>query len=99
MEGFETMPNTDTEVKGLNARRRPGPRTPDDQRADDQIMQTRGNLRESADRTGGRAFMDTNDLREGIRHAMDDARVSYVLAYTAVPQSMGWQAFVKSRSG
>jgi VWFA-related protein len=82
MGGFETTPSTDTEVKGPNPSRRPGPRTPEDRRADDQIMQTRGNLRDIADRTGGAAFVDTNDLAAGIRHAMDDARVSYALAYS-----------------
>jgi hypothetical protein len=82
MGGFETSPSTDTAVKGPNPLRRPGPRAPEDRRADDQIMQTRGNLRDIADRTGGAAFVDTNDLAAGIRHAMDDARVSYALAYS-----------------
>jgi VWFA-related protein len=82
MGGFETTPSTDTAVKGPNPLRRPGPRAPEDRRADDQIMQTRGNLRDIADRTGGAAFVDTNDLAAGIRHAMDDARVSYALAYS-----------------
>jgi VWFA-related protein len=88
MGGFETMPSTETDVKGPNPRRRPGPPTPEDRRADDQISQTRGNLREIADRTGGRAFLDSNDLATAIRRAMNDTRVSYALAYA--PSHAKW---------
>src|SRR6202050_332833 len=34
-----------------------------------------------ADRTGGRAFYNTNDLDGAVRHAIDDSRVTYVLSY------------------
>lgn len=34
-----------------------------------------------ADRTGGRAFYNTNDLQGVIRGAIDDSRVTYVLGY------------------
>jgi hypothetical protein len=53
-----------------------------DRRAQNQILQTQGTMRELADRTGGRAFMNTNDITGAIRSAMDDARVTYELAYT-----------------
>jgi hypothetical protein len=38
-------------------------------------------MHEIADRTGGRAFMNSNDLTGAIRRAIDDSRFSYVLAY------------------
>jgi hypothetical protein len=34
-----------------------------------------------ADRTGGRAFYNTNDINGAIRRAIDDSRVTYVLGY------------------
>jgi len=34
-----------------------------------------------AERTGGRAFYNTNDIQGSIRHAIDDSRVTYVLGY------------------
>jgi VWFA-related protein len=61
--------------------RRPGP-APMDTRAQRQIAETQGVMRELADRTGGRAFMNNNDIAGSIRRAMDDARVTYVLYYT-----------------
>jgi VWFA-related protein len=34
-----------------------------------------------AERTGGRAFYNTNDLKTAVRQAVDDSRVTYVLGY------------------
>lgn len=34
-----------------------------------------------ADRTGGRAYYNTNDIRGSIRRAIDDSRVAYMLGY------------------
>jgi VWFA-related protein len=73
------MPSMDVSSRP-NPRRRGMP--PVDQRAQNQIIQTQGIMREIADRTGGRAFMNTNDLTNAIRRAMDDTRFTYVLAYT-----------------
>jgi VWFA-related protein len=76
---FATMPSISPQSRGGNpARGRP----PGDQRAQNQLLQTHGTMREIADRTGGRAFMNTNDLTGAIHEAMDDARVTYVLAYS-----------------
>ncbi|MGH9666741.1 MAG: VWA domain-containing protein [Bryobacteraceae bacterium] len=38
-------------------------------------------MRELADRTGGRAYYNRNDLDKAIRDAVDDSRVSYTLGY------------------
>src|SRR5262249_25879107 len=80
MAPFATMPRMNPSSRGGNPRRR-GPQ-PMDQRAQNQIIQTQGTMREIADGTGGRAFINTNDLTGAIRSAMSDARVTYVLAYT-----------------
>jgi hypothetical protein len=42
-----------------------------------------------ADRTGGRAFYNNNDLNAAFRRAADDARVSYVLGY--YPSHKDWK--------
>jgi VWFA-related protein len=72
-------------MPSMDVSSRPNPRRrgmqPVDQRAQNQIIQTQGVMREIADRTGGRAFMNTNDLTNAIRRAMDDTRFTYVLAY------------------
>jgi VWFA-related protein len=41
-----------------------------------------------ADRTGGRAYYNTNDIRGSIRRAIDDSRVTYVLGY--YPTHQDW---------
>lgn len=42
---------------------------------------TRETMQIMAERTGGRAFYDTNDLGGAIRRAVDDSRATYVLGY------------------
>src|SRR5262249_31475917 len=44
-------------------------------------VSTQQTMQTLAERTGGRAFYDTNDLRGAIRRAVDDARATYVLGY------------------
>ena len=80
ISAFAAMPSMDVTSRGRNPRAR-GP-APMDQRAQNQIIQTQGVMRDIADRTGGRAFLNSNDLTAGIRRAMDDTRVSYVVAYS-----------------
>jgi len=38
-------------------------------------------MKEIADRTGGRAAYNTNDLSRAVRRAIDDARVTYIVGY------------------
>jgi VWFA-related protein len=80
MGAFAAMPSMEASSGG----RRPGARgpAPMDVRAQNQIRQTEDTMREIAYRTGGRAFLNTNDLTGAIRRAMDDARITYTLAYT-----------------
>jgi VWFA-related protein len=46
-------------------------------------------MSEFASRTGGRAFLNRNDLETGIRRALDDSRFSYTLAY--YPDHSKWK--------
>lgn len=47
-----------------------------------------GTMTDLADRTGGRAFFNTNDIRGSIRRAIDDSRFTYVLGY--YPSNGNW---------
>jgi VWFA-related protein len=54
----------------------------------DQITNTQVVMLEIAKRTGGKTFMETNDLAGAIQTAMDDARVTYVLSFS--PSNAQW---------
>jgi VWFA-related protein len=45
------------------------------------IRENIDSMREIADRTGGRAAYNTNDLARAVRRAIDDARVTYTIGY------------------
>jgi VWFA-related protein len=47
----------------------------------DAYRHKRETMRTLAERTGGRAFYDTNDIQGAIRKAVDDSRLTYVLGY------------------
>ncbi len=47
-----------------------------------------GTMEQLAQRTGGRAFYDTNDIKGSIRRVVDDSRLTYVLGY--YPQDVKW---------
>ena len=38
-------------------------------------------MKELADRTGGRAFYNTNDIKNAVRQAIDDSKVTYTIGY------------------
>ena len=42
---------------------------------------TLGTMKVIADRTGGKAFFNTNDVEGSVRRAIDESRVTYVLGY------------------
>jgi len=46
------------------------------------VANTHDNMRLIADLTGGRAFLNNNDIAGGMRAAMDDSRVSYTLSFS-----------------
>ena len=45
-------------------------------------------MKDMAERTGGRAFYNTNDIKEGIRKAVADSEVTYTLAF--YPNHNNW---------
>lgn len=45
-------------------------------------------MHEIAERTGGRAYYDTNDIAGALRQAVEDARATYVLGY--YPEHVKW---------
>jgi hypothetical protein len=47
----------------------------------DVVRETQFAMQLLASRTGGRAYLFTNDLKGAIRRAIDDARVTYVIGY------------------
>jgi len=47
----------------------------------DAYRHKRETMRTLAERTGGRAFYDTNDIQGAIRRAVDDSRLTYELGY------------------
>ncbi|MGH9734397.1 MAG: VWA domain-containing protein, partial [Candidatus Acidiferrales bacterium] len=51
--------------------------------------QPNGDLIELAQRTGGRAFFNRNDLETGIRRALDDSQYTYSIAYA--PSHNKWK--------
>jgi len=50
-------------------------------RAMEDILDTHATMQTLAQRTGGRAYYNSNDLTGAIRGAMDDAKVTYLLGY------------------
>ena len=58
-----------------------GPKPMDERTASD-VDTSRATMNMLAESTGGRAFLNNNDIAGGIRRAMDDARVTYALYYS-----------------
>src|SRR5258708_13316999 len=45
------------------------------------ISRNRDSMLELADRTGGRAYYNTNDLKNAIRQAIGDSEITYTIGY------------------
>ncbi len=83
MTGFDFTPSMARGSAPSTVARPPIPgRSAEDQRAAQAILQTHSTMYEIAGRTGGVAFMNTNDLAGSIRRAVEDTSVTYNLAYT-----------------
>jgi VWFA-related protein len=52
------------------------------------LQSVHGTMQEMADRTGGRAFYNTNDIDGAIRDSIDDGSTYYTLAY--YPEDKNW---------
>ncbi len=46
-----------------------------------QILKTHETMEVLAERTGGKAFYNTNDIKGAVRRAIDDSRITYVVGY------------------
>ena len=53
-----------------------------------QLQNVRATMQEMADRTGGRAFYNTNGIDEAIRKSIEDGSIYYTLAY--YPEDKNW---------
>jgi VWFA-related protein len=53
-----------------------------------ELQNVHGTMQEMADRTGGRAFYNTNGIDEAIRKSLDDGSTYYTLAY--YPENKDW---------
>lgn len=80
----DTMPSMNASSRGPAMRggrmQNPGQNRAD-QKAQQSILNTQATMHDIADRTGGRAFMNSNDIGGAIRKAITDTQVSYTLAY------------------
>jgi VWFA-related protein len=76
--GLMTNPDNDAAAPtGKNALRRP----PGPSKAMLAIQKTHSTMRILAERTGGKAYLNSNDLKAAIRGAIDDSKLTYVLGY------------------
>lgn len=74
--GLMTLPGFDAATRAT-----PGARGPAPGARLAPIVANQETMRELADRTGGRAAYNTNDLARAIRRAVDDSLVTYTLGY------------------
>lgn len=83
MTHFDFMPSMAQGTAPSGQRMPPIPgRSGGDRRATDAIRASQETMFQVADRTGGRAFMNNNDIGGSIRRAIADTTVSYTLSYT-----------------
>jgi VWFA-related protein len=54
----------------------------------DELVAARSTMNDLADRTGGKAFYNTNDFDKAIRNSMDDGSTYYTLGY--YPEDKNW---------
>ena len=82
--GLMVMPGMDASVRGSFGQ---GARGNTISRMMTPIQANIDGMRELADRTGGRAAYNTNDLARAVRRAIDDARVTYTLGYYSTDEA------------
>jgi VWFA-related protein len=76
---FDMNPSTDPSRTAPRSRRAAANM---DNQAQNYIADTKGELQQIADGTGGVAFMNSNDLGSAIRRAVEDSTVSYTIGYS-----------------
>lgn len=78
--GLIANPDLDAAARGSSSPRKT-PQAVGQSKSTRQIQDTHDTMQAIAQRTGGKAFYESNDLKNAIRGAIDDSRVSYVLSY------------------
>lgn len=71
-------------IANPNQARNPGPRNPLRPPTNTSLFpapQNFATMNTIAERTGGRAYYNTNDIKGAVRRAIDDSRVTYVIGY------------------
>ncbi len=81
---FDAMPSMDPARRSMS----PQASANVNSRAARAIFDTQATMRELADRTGGRAFLNSNDIAGALRNAVDDSQVTYNLSFT--PDHFQW---------
>lgn len=76
--GLATSPNFAATSRGTANTRKGGPPPPI---MPDKFQRTQDTMNVLAERTGGKAYLNSNDLKNAIKHAIDDGRVTYVLGF------------------
>jgi VWFA-related protein len=76
--GLVAQPDLSANVRGSKNARTP-PSGPS--KAMERLYETQATMQMIADRTGGKAYYNSNDLKNAIRGAIEDAQVTYVLGY------------------
>lgn len=80
-QGLQTIGAGGAEDLGFKNTDQYGPIGPPAPQSDISHIENQQPMISLAERTGGRAFYNRNDLERGIEHALDDGRYSYELAY------------------
>ena len=78
--GLITDPGLSAAGRG-NANPRKGPQVGGNSKAMRSIQNTQDTMEALAQRTGGKAYYNSNDLKNAIRGAIDDSRTTYVLGF------------------
>jgi len=71
-------------IANPNQARNPGPRNPRGRPADTSMFPAQQNfatMNTIAERTGGKAYYNSNDIHGAVRRAIDDSRVTYVIGF------------------
>jgi len=85
--GLMTDPGLSASGKG-NANPRKGPQMGPNTKAMRSIQNTQDTMEALAQRTGGKAYYNSNDLKNAIRGAIDDSKTTYVLGF--YPTNTTW---------
>ena len=85
--GLMTSPLLNASNNGRSFLKNPGGFAKADDKFSQQTIAEQGTMKQMAEATGGKAFVNTNDLKSAISKAMEDGSNYYTLAYAPSNQS------------